>query len=206
MTTDPRAHDTESMGGRLRLLAPVELDADQKRLHQRLIATRGVRGTGAGYRISLDDGRLIGPFNALLRIPAVGERQLDWAEAISSSGVPPAVREVIILTVAAEWEASYVLYAHVAAARAVGLSDDAIDDLVHGRNPRQLDDASLLAHRAVRALVKDKDIPDDIYASFVSYFGERGAVALITIVGQYLATCAAVCCFRAPAPGPEPSA
>jgi 4-carboxymuconolactone decarboxylase len=191
---------TRTAGGRLRLLDRTELDAEQKKFSDRLTVTRVVRGRQAGYRAALDDGRLVGPFNALLRAPGIGERQLDWAEAISAADLPPAAREVAILTVAAQWRAEYVLYAHSAAARGAGLSDDAIKHLVAARTPAGLDRTARLAHDVALALVRDHDVPDDLYGDFLSVFGETRAVVFLALIGQYLATCAVTTCFRVPAP------
>ncbi len=201
MTGNEPAIDTYTAGGRLRLLDRAELDAEQKKLSDRLTGTRVARGRRAGYRAALDDGRLVGPFNALLRTPGIGERQLDWAEAISAADLPPAAREVAILTVAAQWRAEYVLYAHSAAARDAGLSESAIEDLVAARTPAGFDRTARLAHDVALALVRDHDVPDDLYGDFLSVFGETGAVVLLTLIGQYLATCAVTTCFRVPAPG-----
>ena len=137
--------DARTAGGRLRLLDRAELDAEQSTLSDRLTVTRVATGRRAGYRAALDDGRLVGPFNAFLRAPRIGERQLDWAEAISAADLPADVREVAILTVAAEWRAEYVLYAHSAAARGAGLSEDTIAELVAARTPAGLDRTARLA-------------------------------------------------------------
>lgn len=201
MTGNAPTSDEPSAGGRLRLLARAELDAEQLKISDRLTVTRVARGREAGYRAALDDGRLVGPFNALLRAPGIAERQLDWAEAISAADLNPAAREVAILTVAAQWRAEYVLYAHSAAARGAGVSDDAIDDLVAARTPAGLDRTARLAHDVALSLVRDHDVPDDLYGDFVSEYGETRAVVLIALIGQYLATCAVTTCFRVPMPG-----
>lgn len=201
MTENAPTGDEHPAGGRLRLLYRAELDAEQTKLSGRLTATRVARGRRAGYRAALDDGRLVGPFNALLRAPAIAERQLDWAEAISAADLNPAAREVAILTVAAQWRAQYVLYAHSAAARGAGLSDDAIEDLVAARTPAGLDRTARLAHDVALALVRDHDVPDDLYSDLLSEYGETRAVVLIALIGQYLATCAVTTCFRVPVPG-----
>jgi 4-carboxymuconolactone decarboxylase len=200
MTRNEPANGAQTAGGRLRLLDPAELDAEQKKLSDRLTVTRVARGRHAGYRAALDDGRLVGPFNALLRAPAIGERQLDWAEAISGADLPPAAREVAILTVAAWWRAEYVLYAHSAAARDAGLSAETIEHLVAARTPAGLDRPARLAHDVALTLVRDHDVPDDLYGEFLSVFGEARAVVLLALIGQYLATCAVTTCFRVPAP------
>lgn len=201
MTENAPTGDEHPAGGRLRLLHRAELDAEQTKLSDRLTATRVARGRRAGYRAALDDGRLVGPFNALLRAPAIAERQLDWAEAISAADLNPAAREVAILTVAAQWRAQYVLYAHSAAAHGAGLSDDAIEDLVAARTPAGLDRTARLAHDVALALVRDHDVPDDLYSDLLSEYGETRAVVLIALIGQYLATCAVTTCFRVPMPG-----
>lgn len=201
MTGNAPTGDEHSAGGRLRLLDRAELDAEQANLSDRLTTTRVARGRRAGYRAALDDGRLVGPFNALLRAPGIAQRQLDWAEAISGADLNPAAREVAILTVAAQWRAEYVLYAHSAAARGAGLSDDAIADLVAARTPAGLDRTARLAHDVALALVRDHDVPDDLYSDFLSEYGETRAVVLVALIGQYLATCAVTTCFRVPMPG-----
>jgi 4-carboxymuconolactone decarboxylase len=195
-----RADPEHPAGGRLRLLDRAELDVEQKALSDRLLATRVARGRRAGYRAALDDGRLVGPFNALLRVPAIAERQLDWVEAIAAAELSPATREVVILTVAAQWHASYVLYAHRAAARGAGLPDGVVRDLVAGRAPSGLDRHARLVHDVTLAIVRDHEVPDALYADLLSSFGEARAVALVSLIGQYLATCAVTTCFRVPAP------
>jgi 4-carboxymuconolactone decarboxylase len=102
--------------------------------------------------------------------------------------------------VAAQWQAEYVLYAHTAAARVAGLSDDVVDDLVAARTPVGLDRTARLAHDVALAIVRDHDVPDDLCGDFLSGYGETRAVALLALIGQCLATCAVTTCFRVPAP------
>lgn len=97
---NPTSSETAGLGGRLPLLSVDELDQRQRALRDRLVATRSARGTPAGYTTVLPDGRLIGPFNAMLRLPEVGEAQLDWAESISSTPIDAQIREVTILSTA----------------------------------------------------------------------------------------------------------
>lgn len=200
MTDTMPVGDADTAGGRLRLLDRAELDDEQQQLADRLSDTRVALGRRAGYRAALDDGRLIGPFNALLRAPGIARHQLDWVEAISASDLAPTAREVAILTVAAQWRAEYVLNAHAAAARAAGLDELAIGQLIAGQTPVGLDRSDRLAHDITLALVRDHDVPDGLYREFLSDYGEPRAVALLALIGQYLATCAVVTCFRVPAP------
>ncbi|OZC74693.1 hypothetical protein CH274_22050 [Rhodococcus sp. 06-418-5] len=188
------------LGGRLRLLAPEQLTNPQRELHDRLTASRVSRGNSNGYRASLEDGRLIGPFNAMLRIPDIAGPQLDWVESISSGRLPAAVREVAILTVATEWNAAYILYAHRISARVAGVSERTVAELTAQRTPHGWPVEERLAHQLALALVHDHDVPDELYAELVGFFGEQRLVELVELVGQYLTTSAITTCFRVPAP------
>jgi 4-carboxymuconolactone decarboxylase len=205
VSTSPES-EWDELGGRLRLLPVGELDPAQAALHARLLTTWFGRADDPGYRTVLPDGRLLGPFNGLLRTPAISGPQLDWAQAISAGGLPSDVREAAILTVGAEWETAYVLYAHTLAARKAGVSDPDIEALcVARREPVGLSPKANLAHRLTVAIVRDHDVPDDLYTEVIETLGESATVTLVVLIGQYLTTSALLTCFRVPAP-PDPSA
>ena len=205
MSTSPDG-ELDELGGRLRLLSVDELDPAQAALHARLVTTWFARADDAGYRTVLPDGRLLGPFNGLLRTPTVSACQLDWAQAISAGGLPDDVREAAILTVGAEWETAYVLYAHALAARKAGISDPDVAALCDARRePSGLSPKANLAHRLAVAIVHDHDVPDDLYTEVIETFGEPRTVTLVGLIGQYLTTSALLTCFRVPAP-PDRSA
>lgn len=188
------------LGGRLPLLLPDALDGAQRAVHTRLRNTRLRTAEEAGYLAALPDGRLIGPFNAMLRSPTLAQPLLEWAEAIARANIPADVREVVILTVAAEWGAEYALYAHTAGAGYAGVPETAIAALRHGDTPLGLRAEADIAHRLAIALVRDHQVPDDLYADAVTAFGIDGLVALVNLVGQYLNTSALLACFQVPAP------
>lgn len=194
---------TSGLGGRLPLLAPDALDDAQRALRDRLRATRARAAEEAGYTAALPDGRLIGPFNALLRTPDIARPLLEWAQALTRAGLPADVREVVVLTVAAHWRAEYALYAHTAAARTAGLPGPAVAALLHGGTPGGLRPDAALAHRLTTALVREHRVPDDLYAEAVAAFGTDTLIALVGLVGQYLTTSALLACFQVPAPTEE---
>ncbi len=194
---------TSGLGGRLPLLPPDTLDEAQRALYDRLSATRARSAEEAGYTAALPDGRLIGPFNALLRTPHIARPLLEWAQALTRAGIPADVREVVILTVAAHWRADYALYAHTAAADKAGLPDLAIASLLHGEAPRGLRPDADLAHRLATALVRDHRVRDDLYDEAVAAFGTNTLIALVSLVGQYLSTSALLACFQVPAPSSD---
>ena len=196
----PDVRDADRLGGRLELLELAALDADQARLREELLATRGPDAEAAGFQLVLPDGRLIGPFNAWLRAPAIGQAIRGWAAAVNRYDLPEDVQQVTILTVGAAWRSPYEIYAHRAEARHAGISEAAIEAILAGQLPAGLSEAAETAHRFTRALVVDHDVSDELYAEAVGTFGQAGLFALVNVIGRYLNTSAILACFRVPAP------
>lgn len=196
--------DQDRLGGRLPLLTPVELSGAQHDLYEHVRRTRVVAAEQAGYVAALADGRLIGPFNALLRLPDVGSAMLGWARTIHESlervGVTPEARETVILTVVAGRRSPYAVYAHTAAAHRAGLQQAVIDAIVAGREPPPLPTELALAHRLGRCLAAGSAVDDDTYADAIAAFGVPGLVGLVCLAGQYLTTSALLTCFDVPVP------
>jgi 4-carboxymuconolactone decarboxylase len=112
------ANFADNLGGRLALLSPDTLDADQKKLYEQLQATMVPWAEKSGFRADTTDGRLIGPFNAMLRSPLISRAILGVTAAEGKeTALGKTVREVVILTVGAAWQAAYELYARRAEAR-----------------------------------------------------------------------------------------
>ncbi len=200
----------DRLGGRLPLLTDGDLDDEQRRLRRRISDSRGVASGRSGYLAALSDGRLIGPFNALMHSPAVATGMLSWAQALGGAldagGVEGVVRETVILTVAASRRATYAVYAHSRAARGAGLSTEAVSALIARRTPADLPPAAAVAHRLARALAEGVAVDEATYAEAVATFGVPQLVNLVSLVGQYLTTCAVLACFDVPAPEhPDPA-
>jgi 4-carboxymuconolactone decarboxylase len=183
-------------GGRLSLLETAGLNDEQAAIRDRLIAARGSRG----YAVTTATGELIGPFNALLRVPGIGAAHLAWVRAIAAAGIAPDVTEAVILTVAAAWGAPYIRYAHTAAARAHGIAEDDIAALLVGTPATGLSPTAQTAQRLTRSLVLNHRVDDELYASARAALGEEALVALVVLIGQYLTTAAILTCFNVPAP------
>jgi 4-carboxymuconolactone decarboxylase len=142
----------------------------------------------------------------MLGAPRIAAPLLEWAQAITRSGIPEDVREVVILTVAAHWRAEYALYAHTAVAERAGVPGAVIAALRRGEAPRGLRAEADVAHRLTVALVRDHDVPDDLYDEAVTAFGIETLVALVNLIGQYLNTSALLACFQVPTPSQHDTA
>jgi hypothetical protein len=108
----------DQLGGRLPLLDTDTLDDEQRELVDYLMRTFVPWASTTGFRSRTPDGMFIGPFNALLRSPALAGQFLQFQTGEQQhTSLSDRVRQVVILAVGAVWAADYELYAHSAVAR-----------------------------------------------------------------------------------------
>lgn len=169
---------------RLELLKESELDAAQKRLHAAL--TGGERGKAPRkFPLADAEGRLSGPFNALLYAPEIGDAAQKLGGLLRfQSSLPGPLREVAILTVARRWQSNYEWFAHAIIAAREGVDEAAIDAIMAGDPPAENADWALV-HRFVKELLETTRVTEATYAAVRDLLGERGLVELVTLAGYY---------------------
>ena len=193
---------TEMLGGRLPLLEPSALSAAQKETYERLNRTWIPWANDVPFQSKLEDGRLIGPFNPILFCPAISSSFLDLQETEQkNTSLSQRVRQVVILAVGAVWKSNYELYAHAAAARKAGISEEAIQMLTTGGLPDELDDREKIAQRYARQLSAERHVDAALYSAAERAFGQRGLVEITYLTGIYHTVCALLNAFEIPAPG-----
>ena len=192
-----------NLGGRLPLVDPATMTSAQRRLFDELNATWVVVANQLGVQATTEDGRLIGPFNALLLHPEVAEKLSDFQAAEAKyTTLPKRVREVVIIAVGAVWHAAYELYAQTATARKLGFADAAIAALANGDIPAEgLSDEERIAARLTHELVRHHRVEDALYREAEQAFGTTGLFDLIALIGEYQTVCGALCLFEVPVPG-----
>ena len=155
---------------------PAQLDADALALYEKI--TAGPRGTSM-----LDDaGGLVGPFNAMLLSPPVGDALQELGAAIRyRSGLSARAREIAILVVAGHWDSAFELRVHEELGRGLGLTEDELTALRTGAALELADPEEDAVLRVTRALVARADLDDAEYARL----GERVVFELTTLVGYY---------------------
>lgn len=174
------------MGVRLDGLLPGELDEEQTEVYRAI--TGGARASGPrAFPLTDQEGRLRGPFNAMLLSPPVGLAAQALGAAVRySSSLSDRVREMAILAVAAHWGSAFEREAHEAVGRtSAGLAEPEMAALRAGRMPELTEPAERAALRATRALLRHGTVNDDEYADAVAATGERGVFELTTLVGYY---------------------
>jgi 4-carboxymuconolactone decarboxylase len=192
---------TETLGGRLPLLDPLALSAAQKDLYDRMNATFVSWSDRVHFKSKTEDGRLIGPFNPILFSPGISSSFLDLHDAEEKhTSLGERVRQVVILAVGAVWKSDYELYAHSAAGRKAGLSENAIRTLADGVVPADLSDEEKIAQRYARQFSTQHRVDAALYRSAVQAFGEQAVVDLTYLIGIYHITCGLLNSFEIPAP------
>jgi 4-carboxymuconolactone decarboxylase len=183
---------------------PEELDPAQRALYD--VLTSGERkavhdSLDAAVRMTDADGRLQGPFNAMLVHPNLGTALQEVSRRLRFEGrLPARAREIVILVVAASEQSDFEWAAHEAIARSIGVDDDVVEALA-SENETDLDDpveeASLLL---ARSLVHQGDIDDETYARVQPILGDDGIFEVSTTVGIYQLLAQQMRIFRVPAP------
>ena len=115
---------------RLTPVRPEAMTDDQRTLYDAILG--GKRGPG----MRREDGALIGPFNAMLLNPHVGDRVQRLGEALRFDiSLPRNVIEVATLVVGSHWRAQFEWWAHERLAKQAGVSEAVITAIKHGERP-----------------------------------------------------------------------
>lgn len=157
-------------------MPPAQLDPDARALYDRI--NTGPRGASM-----LDDqGALIGPFNAMLLSPALGDPLQELGAAIRyRSSLTDRCRELAILVVAAHWSSAFEQQVHEKIAADLGFSSDQLAAIRTGESLSLEDPEEAAVLRVTRALVTKGDLDDEEYA----LLPEPTLFELTTLAGYY---------------------
>lgn len=191
----------KSLGGRLALLSPDDLSSSQEKLYDQIQDTLVPWAKKSGFQAETDDKELIGPFNSMLRSPEIATALLGVTSAEQKhTSLSEKVRQVVILTTGAAWQAAYELYAHAAVADKAGFDEATIQALVAGQKPAGLSEEEALAYDFTHHLVTTHQINPDLYRRALAAFEEKGIFDLIALAGQYMSISALLNAFAVPVP------
>ena len=184
---------------RLAPIHPSALDPVQHELYNNMRA--GIASGFSAFQTMLDDGSMIGPWNASLHHPAVGKASWELTQAVNALGVLPAnVKEVAILVVGGFHKAAYEVYAHAAVAKRLNMPPARISALIANVKPTGLSGDESVAFDVAYRLCRGGPLPDATWRLAVKSFGELGAAQLIYLVGIYAFVSTALNGFDVPAP------
>jgi 4-carboxymuconolactone decarboxylase len=190
-------------------IRPSALDPVQKELYDDMRA--GIATGFNAFRTALDDGSMIGPWNASLHHPAIGKASWQLTKAVNTLATLPAnVREVAILVVGGFHQARYEIYAHMAVAERLGMPPAKILALVANEKPADLTADEDTAFDVAYLLCRGGPLPDAAWRRAVAAFDVPGTAQLVYLVAVYAFVSTALNGFDVPAPeqntSPEPTA
>jgi 4-carboxymuconolactone decarboxylase len=167
---------------RIEPLQPQLMDGAQRRLYDDIAG-----GPRSNSHLTDAGGALRGPFDLMLRAPAIGDALQALGSVLRFGGsLPDDLRELAILCAASEWRCEFELKVHGRMARAAGLPADILKALRDG-GPVQLETGSsaALVHTATTELFTAHRLADDTYAALVERLGVSQTVELLILLGYY---------------------
>ena len=170
---------------RISYITPKNFTEAQQRLFKSI--TGGKRGEGRAPEDLLNsEGGMSGPFNAWLRSPMLGEAAQRVGETVRFESVlPPQLRELAILVVAAKWKAQYEWWAHERIARREGLDEGVIESVKAETPPDFSNSTESVVYNFARELLDEHRVSDHLYDEAVELLGETGVVELVILLGYY---------------------
>ena len=171
--------------GRLPWPRPRDLDEAGRAVYEHLL--HGPRAGGVrAFPLTDDEGRLHGPFNAMVLAPSVGDALQELGGTIRyRTSLSPRAREIAILTVAVHHGSTFETWAHTLVGARVGLAEEELADLRAGRVPTTCSDEERLVAGTVTQLLTDRALDDDAFAAARDRLGITGVLELCTLVGYY---------------------
>lgn len=172
------------MSDRLAALTPDDLTDAQRGVYDAITGGDRLKGV-QHFPVVADDGSLTGPFGIMVHAPGVGDALQQLGAAIRyRTGLTARVREIGILVVGAALQSEYEWWAHSRVARAIGFTDDELDQLSRGGFDTA-DVAEQAAADLCGTLLSGGPVTDGEYSRFVTVLGAEAIIELITLVGYY---------------------
>ena len=170
---------------RLPPILPADMNPDQRELFDAI-------ANGRRARYKLDDGDRMqregiqGPFNAWLYAPVLGTPAHQLGEGLRFDGeLSDRQREIVILRVAAYWQADFEWWAHARIAAVHGVEAEVIDAIMAGETPVLSDPAEQVIYLFADMLLTQRHVDDDTYDETARQLGRGKLVELTLLLGYY---------------------
>ncbi len=131
-------------------------------------------------------GQITGPFPTLLHSPEVAGRVAHLGAYLRfESTLPPADKELAILTAAREFDCNYEWAAHVILARKAGVHEEAITIVANQGPLGTLTADEALVIQYGRELFRKHQVSETTFQAAKARYGEQGLVELTATMGYY---------------------
>ncbi len=157
---------------RITLPDPDTMDADQRRVHDKIISGRR--------------GRIQGPFRAALHNAELADRWQALGELLRyNTALAPRQSELAILVTGRACRSPFEWYAHRLEAERVGVEPSVIDAILADTPPAGLSADDAVIVQVAIELNRCNSVTDATYAEALVRLGERRLVELTALVGYY---------------------
>ena len=172
MTADNTIPEFQLRGNRFAPLTWPEMTPAQQEMVQSVLG--GKRGS------------MQGPYNVLLRSPALGQlAQQFGVHTRFESSLPLMLNELAILMIARFWTSQFVWWAHRKMALDAGLDESLINAIALGEAPAALSWPVAAVHAFCHELIHTRQVSDATYAALSVQVGEQGVVDLMAAMSYY---------------------
>jgi len=171
-------------------ITPEQLTPEQTTIFDQLVAGRG---------------RILGPYKVWIHSPTIASGMEHIGTFLNKRGsLSPREVEIGILVIARHWNADYVRQAHIREGKRVGLSQEIVDALVSGSDPKLTDPHERCVYEFAAALVADAKLSDARFAEIEKVLGRNGIAEVIVLIGYYTSVALAMKVHEVPIPQQQP--
>jgi 4-carboxymuconolactone decarboxylase len=155
-------------------------------------------------RLTAGRGRILGPYKIWIHSPTVASGMEQIGTFLNkSASLSKREVEIGILVIAQHWQGDYVRQAHIREGRAAGLSQETIDAILAGADPKLTDAHERAVHRFAVALVSGAKLSDADFAEIEKVLGRDGIAEVLVLLGYYTSVALAMKVHDVPIPQPD---
>jgi len=131
-------------------------------------------------------GRMLAPYKVWIHSPRIAAGMEEIGTFLNMQGsLSTREVEIGILVIACHWDADYVRQAHIRLGREAGLPEQAIQDIVAGRDPKLSDPHEDAVYKFSAALAGGAKMPDAEFAKVEKVLGRDGVAEVLVLLGYY---------------------
>jgi len=148
-------------------------------------------------------GRILGPYKVWIHSPTIASGMEHIGTYLNKRGsLSPREVEIGILVIAQHWDADYVRQAHIREGKKVGLSQDIIDAVLAGADPKLSDPHERGVYQFATALASGARLSDAKFGEIENVLGRNGVAEVIVLLGYYTSVALAMKVHEVPIPPP----
>jgi len=128
-----------------------------------------------------------GPYNSLLRSPALGQRMFDLLHYLRwETSVPLKLNEFAILIIGRQWRSQIEWFAHAPLAIKAGLAPAIVAELKANKRPQNMPPEESVVFDFVTELTTTHAVSDATFNRARDLLGDQQVVDLTTVAGTYI--------------------